>query len=518
MAEGGDDGDDGDDSSSDRSPSRSSRSSQSHMEDEPQPEQQLDDNRPTNPTTKYGGLSRADVIRPTLKDFRAALDFRTYRLRRTDQTYSPKDSRNLPSFKKKMMPEMEHHTFDGKYPIRILDFLASFRRACDGMGVHEGAALFLFAYFLKGIPENDLVNRIQSDPGKNPTHRTRREDILTSYCQVVNYLLRTYADNQTISNTNAEIVRLTQRDDQSPIAFKNYLWQKMTRCGCVYSQDQMINYFTEGCKSTIRSLVRRKLEEDPTISLTKLADYAKDIDQRPDGTRWTDENDENRRRSRKRRGSEQATSTPLFNIENTKPSTSQPPPQQVNATAFGQPATQTQYRRPNNNSPPNTGRPQIHPTRMQIHPSRMSPHLNQTSSPPHQNPTGAPQFPQRRANVDDRQVNFRNQRPRRPSMTPEEFQAALDSMNSGRVCRICMSPDHVTSDCPCVINRAEFVETRDRNYQAARDAGLLDRISPRRNDNFRPSNNRFSGYSANPPSPVSTISPPPTQGLRPPKN
>ena len=178
-----------------------------------------------------------------------------------------------------MQHEMEPHTFDGRDSIRVLDFLDAFSSSCDSMGVHEGAAVFLFVHFMSDNPKADLKSRI-----KSTTRRKTAFAHLFSYCQVVNYLLETYADEQAISQTHAEIIRLQQLRNQSPIKFKNHLWSKAKRCGNVYSQSAMKHVFIEGCNSRIPNLVRRHNADNPRVTLTKLAEAARDFDIQTGGT------------------------------------------------------------------------------------------------------------------------------------------------------------------------------------------------------------------------------------------
>ena len=451
--------DDPDDPSSDSSSSISSASSTSRKRRNRKSRRNC--RRKTDPDNPdLGGLTEKDVIIPTIVEFTRALDFRTYRLRLQDQTFSGTHGRTIPSFKKKMTAEMESHIFDGKDSIKILDFLAAFRRACDGMGVHEGAAVFLFTYFMTGNPAADLSSRIESNPGNFAFHQSRKEDVLTSYCQIVNYLLRTYADNQTISRTNGEIIRLTQRDNQSPVKFKNFLWSKMSRCGCVYSQEQMIGFFIEGCNTRIRNLVRTKFEEKKDMTLTKLAEFARDMDARTDGRMWTSDNEdgEPRRRKRKEKGRNEQQPSPLFSTEETTPPATSP----VNSN-YSTPQPTPPWRPSNQPSPVNP-------------------------RPPHNNNNNQLYPINRRAGNNNNRNNYQQQpsptRPtNNPQIPPDVLEAAMRSMNSGNFCRICFAPitDHVTTECPYTLGRGgershqEFIVTRNTNYQKAIELGLLNK-------------------------------------------
>ena len=344
---------------------------------------------------------------------------------------------------------MDPHQFKGTDAIKIIDFLESFRRACDDMGVHEDAAVFLFGHFMVNNPKQDLLSRIES--GNSTYRRTeRREHILTSYCKVVNYLLATYADNQTISRTNNEIIRLSQKENQSPVKFKDFLWTKTSRCGCVYGQKKMIHFFIEGCNKNIRNLVRQKFCDIPGITLTKLAEYARDIDARPNGTRWSnevEETDDSRRRKKRDRNTtreDQANTTPLFSTDAESSTPTQLQPADVSTY------TNQSYR---------ANRLQ-HPEHLS-HNNNNSGTSSRTNSGPH-----VEMFPHNRRN-DPRQVNFQNTPPTSSPGSADQLQSAIRSMDSGLYCRVCFAPttNHVTSACPHTAhNRQSFIEQRDANY------------------------------------------------------
>ena len=249
---------------------------------------------------EHGGLRREDVIRPTLREFRKALDFRNYKLVKRSQTYSRKDAERIPRWKRRMATEMEDHKFDGNDKIRVLSFLVAFRSACDTMGIHEGAAVYLITSFMSGNPQQDLKSRLELRSGPFRGSRSRLTK-LSTYCQVINYLLGAYADNQIISRSHNDIIRMQQLPDQSPVRFKDELWKKMARCGPVYSQETMTHYFVEGLNENIRNLVRQKHLEQPDITLARLSEYARDLDHRSDGSPYQHETPKSRNRNNRRR-------------------------------------------------------------------------------------------------------------------------------------------------------------------------------------------------------------------------
>ena len=113
---------------------------------------------------------------------------------------------------------MEPHEFNGNDYIRIVGFLEAFRLSWDGMGVHEGTAIFLVGQVMNKDPKDVLMSKIESQSSSRRSRR--RDDTLSSFYQVVNYILELYADNATISRTYREIIGLEQLLKQSPYRFK----------------------------------------------------------------------------------------------------------------------------------------------------------------------------------------------------------------------------------------------------------------------------------------------------------
>ena len=84
----------------------------------------------------------------------------------------------------------------------------------------------------------------------------------------------------------------------------------------------MIHVFVEDLNVKTRNIVRKKYEDFHKITLTRLAEYARDMDQRSDGTRYGDEPDpieKKRKIGGRGRGNEEregsARTTPLLSTE-----------------------------------------------------------------------------------------------------------------------------------------------------------------------------------------------------------
>ena len=59
----------------------------------------------------------------------------------------------------------------------------------------------------------------------------------------------------------------------------------------------MIHVFVESLNIQIKNLVSQKYEDFPEKTLARLAEYARDMDQRTDGTRYGDEQEPQEKRN-----------------------------------------------------------------------------------------------------------------------------------------------------------------------------------------------------------------------------
>ena len=190
----------------------------------------------------------------------------------------------MKTFIKDMTYQLKSMNFDGSRPIAILNFLAEFRRSCDTNRVHEGAAFHLFSNFIRGTAIEDLRHNL-TGPGHNEISGDGSDvegDVeaapsvlgrLTSYCEVVQYLLFTYATDDVIAEAHSDLQSFKQAPNVNPVAYSNQLLTKVARCGHVYSPSTLRAFFVEGVHENIREAVRGHLSLNPKLGLHQLARY-----------------------------------------------------------------------------------------------------------------------------------------------------------------------------------------------------------------------------------------------------
>lgn len=225
------------------------------------------------------------TIRPVNNRFRDALDFRTYRLVDTSPKYDDRVAKRVAKWAKRLQVQMKTNIFDSFDPISIISFLSAFKLACDTNGVHEGAAMWLLHFFMKKPAAAALNSRI-SLPSKS--HRRHKEGTLTTYCEVVNYLLETYATDDVIAETDAEILRFTQPPTKSPTEYAEALWNKALRCDRVYDEYVLKGIFIEGLHESIRHSMRSYWGSRKNATVHDLARHATSLTNLQHGSRIPD--------------------------------------------------------------------------------------------------------------------------------------------------------------------------------------------------------------------------------------
>lgn len=92
--------------------------------------------------------------------------------------------------------------FKPSNPFSILLFLHNWKTACNSNGSSEGAAKWFFSH-LVNEPVKTALSYLKSATEEYKTHK---EGTLKTACQAVNYLLESYATDNVIAETEADII------------------------------------------------------------------------------------------------------------------------------------------------------------------------------------------------------------------------------------------------------------------------------------------------------------------------
>lgn len=83
--------------------------------------------------------------------------------------------------------------------ITVLFFPQTFQTACDANGIHELVVMWIFQFFENTTKKAGITVRMTTKEDR----RNKQNVKLTSYPQVVNYLLLMYATDELISEVDA---------------------------------------------------------------------------------------------------------------------------------------------------------------------------------------------------------------------------------------------------------------------------------------------------------------------------
>lgn len=101
---------------------------------------------------------------------------------------------------------MKTSILDPSNPISIINFLVTSKQACDSNGIHEGATVWLVKHFVNKSTVASLAPRVFL----NSNLSCKREGMLSSWKEVVNHLLETYATDDVIVETKTDLQKSNQ--------------------------------------------------------------------------------------------------------------------------------------------------------------------------------------------------------------------------------------------------------------------------------------------------------------------
>jgi hypothetical protein len=120
-------------------------------------------------------------IVPSRSDYRHLVSYRTYRLEDSSQSFDPSVTAKLSSYAKRLKHSIEDK-LSGDEPIKVLQFLRTFKAAADHNRVGEDAAACFVPYFLQGMAKEGYRAQMDEVPSGMP-----------KYPFMVQWLLETYA-------------------------------------------------------------------------------------------------------------------------------------------------------------------------------------------------------------------------------------------------------------------------------------------------------------------------------------
>ena len=214
-------------------------------------------------------------LKPVNSLFAVAVDYRTYRLEKRDPDYGEKAGSRLRKKQKDVTIDMQGVLFDGKDPVAIINFLKTFKDACDSNEVSEGIAKRMFQYYLRGTPRTSLRKAFKSrGRSKSQRKKDKKAHKVTTYPAIVQMLLKAYATDEVLSEAHASVTDYKKPLSMDPVTFAHKLSDRAERTGDVFLEESLREVFVMGIHESIRGYVRSHLSRHPGLSLLELARYA----------------------------------------------------------------------------------------------------------------------------------------------------------------------------------------------------------------------------------------------------
>lgn len=207
-----------------------------------------------------------DKVIPDDDTYAGILDCESYALANKSVRYDEKMAHGLGRKRKEIATTFGRDAeWNGTPPLGVFEFLNRFRKACDDNNLSEGRALYLLPEFTQGDLKKELLSIMPSTTGG-------RTGEVTSYLELVNWLLRSYADEEVISTQVAEFNAASQEEDEDETAFYRRVRKLNALCGYIHSSSQVKGRFLQGIWWEVRTDVRE--HNNPSMPLEGLVRYA----------------------------------------------------------------------------------------------------------------------------------------------------------------------------------------------------------------------------------------------------
>ena len=164
--------------------------------------------------------------------------------------------------------------FSGQDLISMLGFFARFKMACEHNETAEGASVWCFPFFLTGQDRALRQSRLNLN---TMAVDVERQQLLRTYPQVVNVLLRPYATDEVVSEAVGDVTSFHQISNMTEEVYSNSLWDKALRCSTIFSCRRLKSLFVEGLLPATCEQVRNYLATHPDVDYQSIARYAQAI-------------------------------------------------------------------------------------------------------------------------------------------------------------------------------------------------------------------------------------------------
>lgn len=127
--------------------------------------------------------------------------------------------------------QLKSQIFDRSDPITILGFVPAFQMMCDMNGLHKGVTRWSSHHFTK----KSAAAVPSARPCPTSSCKSLQEEYLTSYFEVISYLLSTYATDDKLADADAEIIKCKQPQDLNAVDYLQSLRKRALNCSPVHN-------------------------------------------------------------------------------------------------------------------------------------------------------------------------------------------------------------------------------------------------------------------------------------------
>lgn len=224
------------------------------------------------PEASGGLVSRLGAYAPGLEPaqtmltaFTSVIDYRTYRLIDTSGVPSGEDLRRMYRLKKQVDGlNTTMGVFDGSDPMELLSFLATFKKAMDGLSKSEAVAVRVLAYFLA----DDAKDAYQSQ--MSPGALDQGTAFSMSWPYVVHMLIKRFLTDDVLQESYDGVTRAVQREGEDEINFAQRIMDAARLCRHVFSPAELVNHYVRGLTEATRERVQEQVRRMSFADRSKL--------------------------------------------------------------------------------------------------------------------------------------------------------------------------------------------------------------------------------------------------------
>lgn len=157
--------------------------------------------------------------------------------------------------------------------------------------MQNGAAMWVFQQFMKDPSKEASAHRVSAAKEGD----AEQEGKLTTYFQIVNYLLSIYVNDDFSTAYKTEISRFKQQERISEVRSSKLLCGKTLSCGRVYNELLLNRVFFEGLREPPRFSMRTYKGVQENVSVQSIVWYETSLSRLQENTKYGSTSSNNHR-------------------------------------------------------------------------------------------------------------------------------------------------------------------------------------------------------------------------------